>query len=87
MPVTKSAVKKLNQDKLRHKRNLIAKNLAKEAVKKYLEKPTEKLLREAYSALDRALKKNIYHRNKIARLKSSLSVYLVKSAKKKKTSK
>ncbi|OGG08106.1 hypothetical protein A3D05_05200 [Candidatus Gottesmanbacteria bacterium RIFCSPHIGHO2_02_FULL_40_24] len=76
MPVTSSAKKKLKQDNKRHQINLAAKNAVKNAVKKFRQKPSPKLLTEAYSKLDLSSKKNIYHANKVARMKSALAKLL-----------
>jgi small subunit ribosomal protein S20 len=45
----------------------------KDAVKKARQKPTKKILSEAFRVLDRAAKKRVIHPNKAARLKSRLS--------------
>ncbi|OGG02281.1 hypothetical protein A2W14_00955 [Candidatus Gottesmanbacteria bacterium RBG_16_37_8] len=73
MPVTRSAKKKLKQDKKRQKSNKTVKNAVAQSIKQYRKKPTEKLLSKTYSLLDRALKKNLIHKNKVARLKSALA--------------
>jgi small subunit ribosomal protein S20 len=73
MPVTRGAKKKLRQDIKRTRSNFIAKKATALAVKNYKKSPTEKNLTKAYSALDLAVKKNIFHKNKANRLKSRLS--------------
>lgn len=73
MPVTRSAAKKLRQDKKREKYNKIAKNSIKQAIIKFRQNPSEKSLGQLYSFLDRAKKKKIYHANKVARIKSALA--------------
>lgn len=73
MPVTKSAKKALNRDKRRTVVNRRIKKKMKTAIKQVREKPTKKNLTLAYSAIDRAVKKKIIHKNKAARLKSSLA--------------
>jgi len=73
MPVTKSAIKKLRQDVNRTKRNdSIRKNLA-DLIKKAKKTKTEKSVKEAISQLDKTVKANLMHKNKAARVKSSLS--------------
>jgi small subunit ribosomal protein S20 len=78
MPVTKSAQKKLRQDKKRNTINALVKTAFKIAIKK-LTKPAEKstskkeLARKAASTIDKAVKKKIIHKNKAARLKSRVS--------------
>jgi len=78
MPVTKSAQKKLRQDKKRNTINALVKTAFKIAIKK-LTKPAAKstskkeLARKAASTIDKAAKKKIIHKNKAARLKSRVS--------------
>jgi len=81
MPITRSAKKKLRQDIKRHKFNTIIKNGVRTAIKKFRKKPSEKQLAATYSQIDKAVKKNIFHPNKAARIKSSLAT-LIKSKKK-----
>ena len=76
MPITRSAIKKLRQDVKRQKTNNAVRKATREAIKKFRKNKNEKTLIEAYSAIDRALKKNIFHANKAARLKSSLAKML-----------
>ncbi|HLB60774.1 MAG TPA: 30S ribosomal protein S20 [Patescibacteria group bacterium] len=73
MPIIKSAIKKLKQDKKHHARNLATKRRYKEAVKTAHQKSSDKQLKRAYSTLDTAVKKKVLHRNKAARLKSQLA--------------
>jgi len=73
MPIIKSAIKKLRQDKARRQRNLTELKKFKNAVKKAVAKPGPKTIPAAYSAIDRAAKKNIIHKNKAARLKSAIT--------------
>ncbi|OGG00234.1 hypothetical protein A2Y99_03445 [Candidatus Gottesmanbacteria bacterium RBG_13_37_7] len=75
MPITRGAVKKLKQDKKRSDVNLLVKKSVKEIIKKYKHSPSPKLLAQLFSRLDTACKKNIYHANKVARLKSRLSSF------------
>jgi small subunit ribosomal protein S20 len=83
MPVTKSAKKKLNQDKKRTIVNLIIKKNLKEVVKKFLKNPDPTKLKIAFSKIDIASKKNIIHKNKANRIKTRLSKKLVLSSPKK----
>ena len=90
MPITRSAKKKLRQDVKRQKSNNFARVAVREAIKKFRKNKSEKLLNETFSLIDKALKKNLFHANKAARLKSSLSRMFgskKKSAPEKKTSK
>jgi small subunit ribosomal protein S20 len=73
MPIIRSAKKKLRQDKKRTVVNLLVKKQVKFAVKEYRKHPSASLLQKAFSTLDAAAKKNVYHKNKADRLKSRLS--------------
>jgi len=73
MPVIKSARKKLRQDKKRTALNKKLEDLFEKLAKQAKKSPTEKNVKMAISAVDKAAKKNIIHKNKAARLKSSLS--------------
>lgn len=76
MPVLKHAKKKLRQDKKRTARNKSVKSLYKSVMKKAQENPSEKTIGTAFKQIDKAVKHNILHDNKGARLKSSLSKLL-----------
>ena len=73
MPVLKNAKKKLRQDKVRATRNKKLKDLFKKLVKEARAKKTQKTVSEAFSAIDKATKHFILHKNTAARMKSSLS--------------
>ena len=73
MPIGRSAKKSLRKTVKNHDTNLSLKNKIKLAIKKFLAKPTEKGLNEVNSAMDKGIKKNLLHKNKVARLKSSYS--------------
>jgi small subunit ribosomal protein S20 len=70
MPISLSAKKSLRKSLKNHKENAVFKNSLKKTVKKFLAKPSADSLKEVYSALDKAVKKNVFHKNKTARLKS-----------------
>jgi len=53
-------------------------------VKTYLAKPSQEQLKKVESVLDKAKKKGIYHKNKVARLKSAMSKKLAKKVTEKK---
>lgn len=80
MPVTKSAAKRVRQTITRHKRNLRIKNASSREIKAVVaalaasdvKTATEKL-KTAQSALDKAAKAGVIHKNKAARKKSQLS--------------
>jgi small subunit ribosomal protein S20 len=84
MPIIKSAQKKMRQDKKRTARNLMVKNSIKSLVKNMRRTPNAKALQEVSSVLDKAVKINLIHANKSARLKSRLS-HLIVSTKSTKT--
>lgn len=73
MPISKSAKKALRRDQRRRKINLKIKIPLKKAIKSARKSPTPKALGKAFSWLDQAVKKNLIHKNKAARLKSRLS--------------
>jgi small subunit ribosomal protein S20 len=73
MPILKHAKKKLKQDKKRTVRNKKVKDLFKKLVKTAKVEKTAESLSKAFSAVDKAAKKNIIPANRAARMKSSLS--------------
>jgi len=73
MPILKSAIKKLRRDRRAAVANKKIKDRVRAAVRAAREKPTKALLSKASSALDKAAKKGIIHKNKTARLKSRLA--------------
>jgi small subunit ribosomal protein S20 len=85
MPVIKSAIKKAKQDVYAREHNRGIRDEYKEASKKVrrltesgdIKKATE-ALKEAYSKIDRAAKRNIIHKNSAARRKSRLSILFKK---------
>lgn len=85
MPVIKSAKKKLRQDRKRTLRNKNQQNLFKKMVKLAQKNPSEENIKKAVSAVDKAAKKNIIHKNKAARIKSTLSKLSGKKPKPRKT--
>ena len=76
MPVTKSAKKKLRQDKKRTLENRKVRELLKDLIKQARKKPSEKSIKDAIKIADKAVKKNLIHKNKAARIKSGLSKLL-----------
>jgi small subunit ribosomal protein S20 len=80
MPTTSSAKKRLRQNERRRQRNQAEKSRIKTLKKKVLaaidsgdSATAQKALRECFSALDRAAKKNVFHKKKAARDKSRLA--------------
>ncbi len=80
MPVTTSAKKALRRDRRRKTVNLRIKKKMKAALRRAKEEPTKKNLSLAYSAIDRAVKKKVIHKNKAVRLKSRLSKSFAKGS-------
>lgn len=81
MPVIKSAKKKLRQDRRKTLQNKSFENLFKKLIKEAIKTPSDTDIRKAVSAVDKAAKKNIIHKNKAARIKSALSKLLIKKSK------
>lgn len=73
MPIIKSAIKKVRKDKIRTARNKKQELALKSAVKKARVTKSAKDIQAAFSALDKAAKVNLIHKNKASRLKSRLS--------------
>lgn len=82
MPVTKSATKALRKDLRRKKINQKIRLKIKKAVKLAHSQPSWKNIQSAYSALDKAAKKKVIHKNKASRLKSKLAKLLKKGSSK-----
>ncbi len=82
MPITKSAKKALRSSKRKQKFNKKAKEIAQQAIKAFKKNPSQAKLAQAFSAIDKAAKRKIYHKNKAARLKSQLAKMLPSSPKK-----
>lgn len=83
MPVTKTAKRALRSSKRKEGVNKILVAKMEVALRKAKKSPTAKLVSEAASLVDKAAKKKIIHKNKAARVKSSLSKLLSKKAPKK----
>lgn len=73
MPLIKSAIKKVRKDKVRTARNKKRELALKTLIKKARLDGSPKNLQAVYSALDKAVKVNLIHKNKASRLKSRLS--------------
>lgn len=80
MPVIKSARKKLKVDKKRESSNKKVEAFIDLVVKKAQRKPTPISVRDAFKAIDKGVKKDIFHKNKAARIKSRLSKLLGKKS-------
>lgn len=84
MPIIKSAIKRMRVQSRRQKRNVITKNRYKELVKDFIAliangKMTEatKFFPTVQKSLDMAVKKNLLHKNNVARKKSNLAKMLL----------
>lgn len=73
MPITKSAIKALRQDAKRAQFNKPVRAKIKTTKDAMKASPSAEALSQAFSAVDRAVKKNLLHANKAARIKSQLS--------------
>ena len=73
MPVTKSAQKALRQERKRTTINRSIKSRAQSAITAARQDPTTETIRQACSALDKAVKKHVVKKGKADRLKSRLS--------------
>lgn len=71
MPIIKSAIKKMKQDKIRTKRNFSYKEAFKALFKSGNKGKND--LKKAYSIIDKAAKKKVIHKNKAARLKAKFT--------------
>jgi len=88
MPITTAAKKALRQSKRRQQRNVRIRNKIKaitrqvdDLVKEGKKQEAEKILQQAYSALDKAVKKKILKKKTVARKKSRLARSVNKSQK------
>lgn len=73
MPISRSAKKSLRKSVKNKKVNVSFKEKLKKLIKLYLVKPTAAGYKEVQSMLDIAKQKNIFHINKVSRLKSRLN--------------
>lgn len=73
MPVTRSATKKLRQDRVATRLNDELKRRYKRAVVAMRKNPTPARLNVATSFVDRAAKRRVIHANKASRIKSTLA--------------
>lgn len=87
MPVTKTAKRALRASKRKQVVNKRIKTRLEVAIRTAKTKKTVKKIKEAISLTDRAVKKNVIHRRKAARMKSALDKLFPKKTKSKKPSK
>ena len=79
MPIIKSAKKRVRQTNKARTRNAVAKNGLRAAIKSFQaaingKKNVEAAVSSANSALDKAAKKGLMHKNKVARKKRQLAI-------------
>lgn len=79
MPILKNAQKALRVSERKAAYNAVVRSRMRTALKQLCETPSQELLTLVFSRVDRALKRNLIHGNKAARLKSQAS-RLLKSA-------
>ena len=75
MPLIKSAIKKMKQDKRRYAQNIRTKRNVKSAVNTFKAEPTFDNLRSAQSAIDVAAKKHVISKPAAARRIAHLSAF------------
>lgn len=73
MPVIKSAIKKLRRDRKVTRANDLFRANLNHALKTANKQKTAKAVSVVVSLVDRAVKKNLMHKNRAARIKSSFS--------------
>lgn len=78
MPITKQAIKKLRHDKVRTKQTEKIRISLRRLIKSARISPSAASLAGVFTALDKAAKQHVIHKNKAARLKSRLSKLLKK---------
>lgn len=78
MPITKQAIKKLRHDRALTVQNTKQRANLRTIVKKARKTPTEKSISAAFTALDKAVKRNLIHKNAAARTKSRIAKLLAK---------
>ena len=80
MPIIASAKKALRQSKTKNVRNKIVRTNVRVAVKKSVKAADQTSLSQLFSAVDRAVKNHIIHKNKAARIKSRAAKKLAPAA-------
>ena len=82
MPITSSAKKALRQSLKKAAINKPVRTKARSVLKQARQNPVAEKISQAFSALDKAAKSNIFHKNKVNRLKSRLVKLAAKTAEK-----
>jgi small subunit ribosomal protein S20 len=80
MPILANAQKALRQAKRRTLENRPVRSRVKTMVDAMKKTPSLEKLSQAFSAIDKAVKKHLIHKNKAARMKSQLNKLLTKVA-------
>lgn len=73
MPLLRNAKKALRASAAKAEINRQVKSRVKTALDAVKAQPTAENMATAFSSLDKALKRNLFHANKVARLKSQIS--------------
>lgn len=73
MPILKNAKKALRASKRKAEFNQQIRSKMRTMIAKMRKTPSQDLLSESYSAIDKAVKRNLIHKNKAARLKSQMN--------------
>lgn len=73
MPIIKSAIKRVKQANAARERNVATKRAIKAATKAFQAKPSSDNLSKVQSEIDKAVKKNLLHKNTAARRKANLA--------------
>ncbi|HNQ16534.1 MAG TPA: 30S ribosomal protein S20 [Candidatus Woesebacteria bacterium] len=76
MPILKNAQKALRVSQRKAAYNAVVRSRMRSVLKQLKTTPTKELLDLSYSRIDRALKRNLLHINKAARLKAQASKLL-----------
>ncbi len=76
MPILKNAKKALRVSERKRKINRIVKSKVKTTFDKVKKSQQNADIPAAFSAIDKAVKKNLIHKNKAARLKSQVSKFI-----------
>lgn len=73
MPILANAKKALRVSQRKAVVNQRIRSRVRTLMKKMQAEPTQATLQEVFSAIDRAAKKNLFHKNKAARLKAQMN--------------
>lgn len=79
MPILANAKKALRGSQRKAAFNQRVKSMVKTTMDAMKKAPSQTNLTKAYSAIDKAVKRNIFHRNKAARYKSQMAKLLGKT--------